>query len=42
MSRMETCQASPTCSPGRKPTDTREGISTTRAIVAIAPANCSQ
>ena len=42
MSRIDTFQESPSRSPGRKPTDTRDGMPTTRAIIAIADANCSQ
>ena len=42
MSLTDTSQESPTCSPGRKPIATREGIPATRAIMAIAEANCSQ
>ena len=42
MSRMDTRQVSPSFFPGRKPTDTRDGMPATRAIIAIAVANCSQ
>jgi hypothetical protein len=42
MSRIDTFHPSSSRSPGKKPTDTREGMPTTRAIIAIADANCSQ
>ena len=42
MSRTETSKVSPLRLPGRKPTATRAGIPLTRAIIAIALANCSQ
>ena len=42
MSRIDTRQTSPSRLPGRKPTETRDGIPATRAIMAIPAANCSQ
>ena len=43
MSRIDTSQVlSSTRSPGRKPTATRDGMPTSRAIIAIEAANCSQ
>ena len=42
MSRIDTFHWSPCFWPGRKPTATREGMPTTRAIRAIDEANCSQ
>ena len=38
MSRIETFQPSWSCSPGKKPTDTRDGMPTTRASIAMADA----